>query len=99
MSPPTGLWLRLRECGSPCKAGVGGAHPGVMSNQLLALVAGVGEPAVVAGDAVRLLLRLDILAPVEGLLTVVAVEPVTHVAPPPARSPATHGIHKVTNGS
>lgn len=54
-------------------------HPGVVSDELLALVAGVGEEAVVAGDAVGLLVRLDVLAAVQRLLAVVAVEAVGHL--------------------
>lgn len=49
-----------------------------MANQLLALIAGVGEEAVVAGDAVGAVVGLDVLAAVQGLLAVVAVEAVGH---------------------
>lgn len=39
-------------------------HPAVMADQLLALVAGVGEVCVVAGDAVWAIVHLDVLAPI-----------------------------------
>lgn len=41
------------------------AHPCVVAYQLLALVAGVGEKAVVAGDAVGAVVGLDVLAAVQ----------------------------------
>lgn len=49
-----------------------------MAYQLLALVAGVGEKAVVAGDAVGAVVGLDVLATIQRLLAVVAVETVCH---------------------
>lgn len=55
-------------------------HPAVVADQLLALVAGVGEVRVVAGDAVRAVVHLDVLAPVQGLLAVVTVEALCHGA-------------------
>lgn len=55
-----------------------GTHPGVVADQLLALVARVGEEAVVARDAVGAVVRLDVLAAVQGLFAVVAVEAVGH---------------------
>lgn len=54
-------------------------HPGVVGDELLALVTGVGEEAVVAGDAVGVVVRLDVLAAVQRLLAVVAVEAVGHL--------------------
>lgn len=53
-------------------------HPRVVADQLFALVARVGEEVVVARDAVGALVRLDVLAAVQGLLAVVAVETVRH---------------------
>lgn len=49
-----------------------------MADDLLALLAGVGVQAVVAGDAVRLVLHLDVLASAQGLVAVPAVETVAH---------------------
>lgn len=54
------------------------SHLGVVANDLLTFLAGVGVQAVVAGDAVRFLLHLDVLASVQGLVTVSAVEAVAH---------------------
>lgn len=55
-------------------------HSAVVADELFALVAGVGEVGVVAGDAVRAVVHLDVLAPVQGLLAVVAVEALGHGA-------------------
>lgn len=51
-----------------------------MAYQLLALIAGVGKKAVVAGDAVWILLRLDVLPSIQGFFAVVAIEALTHVS-------------------
>lgn len=56
----------------------GGAHLVIVADDLLALLAGVGVQAVVAGDAVRLVLHLDVLASAQGLVAVLAVEAVAH---------------------
>lgn len=55
-------------------------HPRIMAYQLLALIAGVGEQAVVAGDAVWILLCLDVLSSIQGLFAVVTVKTLTHVS-------------------
>ncbi len=49
-----------------------------MTDDLFTLLAGVGIQAVVAGDAVRVVLHLDVLASAQGLVAVFAVEAVTH---------------------
>lgn len=49
-----------------------------MTDDFLTLLAGFGVQAVIARDAVRLLLHLDIFASAQGLLTVFAVKLVTH---------------------
>lgn len=49
-----------------------------MADDFFTFLAGVGVQAVVAGDAVRVLLHLDVLASVQGLVAVLAVEPFTH---------------------
>lgn len=54
------------------------SHPCVVANQLLALFTGVGEKAVIAGDAVGAVFRLDVLAAIQGLLAVVTVEAIGH---------------------
>lgn len=51
-----------------------------MAYQLLALIAGVGKQAVIAGDAVRILLCLNVLPSVQGFFAVVAIESLTHVS-------------------
>lgn len=66
--------------GAPCPAAGPRPHPAVVADQLFALIAGVGEVRVVAGDAVRAVVHLDVLAPVQGLLAVVAVEALCHGA-------------------
>lgn len=57
---------------------MGGAHLVIVADDLLALLAGVGMQAVVAGDAVRFVLHLDVLASAQGLVAVLAVEAVAH---------------------
>lgn len=52
----------------------------VVSDDLLTLLAGVGVQLVVAGDAVRLGLHLDVFASVQGLVAVLAIEAVAHDA-------------------
>lgn len=54
--------------------------PAVVSNELLALVTGVGKVGVIAGDAERTAIALDVLAPVKRLLAAGTVEAVCHVA-------------------
>lgn len=54
------------------------AHLCVVSNYLFAFLAGVGVQAVVAGDAVGIVLRQDVLASIQGLVAVFTVEPITH---------------------
>ncbi len=49
-----------------------------MTDDFFTLLAGVGIQAVVAGDAVRAVLYLDVFASAQGLVAVLAVEPVTH---------------------
>lgn len=49
-----------------------------MTDDFFALLARVGMQPVVAGDAVRVVLHLDVFASTQGLLTVLAVEAVTH---------------------
>lgn len=56
----------------------GAAHLVIVADDLLALLAGVGVQAVVAGDAVRFVLHLDVLASAQGLVAVPAVEAVAH---------------------
>lgn len=51
-----------------------------MAYQLLAFIAGVGKQAVVAGDTVRIVLRLDILPSIQGFFAVVAIKALTHVS-------------------
>lgn len=53
-------------------------HSRIMAYQLLALIAGVGKQAVVAGDAVRILLGLNVLPSVQGFFAVVAIESLAH---------------------
>lgn len=57
-----------------------------MTNQLFALITGVGEQAVIARDAVRVVLRLDVLPAIQGLLAVVTVKALAHVAPNSSQS-------------
>lgn len=54
------------------------AHLGIMTNDFFTFLAGFGVQAVVAGDAVRRVLHLDVFASAQGLLAVFAVELVTH---------------------
>lgn len=54
--------------------------PAVVANQLLALITGIGEVSIIAGDAVWAIVHLDVLAPIQGLLAVVAVEALGHGA-------------------
>lgn len=49
-----------------------------MTDDVFTFLAGVGIQAVVAGDAVGVVLHLDVLASVEGLVAVFAVKPFTH---------------------
>lgn len=49
-----------------------------MADDFFAFLAGVGVQAVVAGDAVRVVLHLDVLASAQGLVAVFAVEALTH---------------------
>lgn len=49
-----------------------------MADELLTLLAGVGEQAVVAGDAVRTVLHLDVFASTQGLLALLAAQLVAH---------------------
>lgn len=49
-----------------------------MTDDFFTFLAGVGIQAVVAGDAVRAVLHLDVFASTQGLVAVFAVEPVTH---------------------
>lgn len=51
-----------------------------MTNDFFTFLAGVGVQAVVAGDAVRVVLHLDVFASVQGLVAVFAVKAVTHGA-------------------
>lgn len=51
---------------------------GIMADDFFTFLAGVGVQAVVAGDAVRLVLHLDVFASAQGLVAVFAVELVTH---------------------
>lgn len=53
-------------------------HLVIVADDLLALLAGVGMQPVVAGDAVRFVLHLDVLASAQGLVAVLAVEAVAH---------------------
>lgn len=53
-------------------------HLRVVSDELFTLLAGVGVQALVAGDAVRTVLHLDVFASTEGLLAVLAAELVAH---------------------
>lgn len=54
--------------------------PAVVADQLLALITGIGEVSIIAGDAVWAIVHLDVLAPIQGLLAVVAVEALGHGA-------------------
>lgn len=49
-----------------------------MADDFFTFLAGVGIQAVVAGDAVRVVLHLDVFASAQGLVAVFAVEAVTH---------------------
>ena len=51
-----------------------------MADQLFALITGVGKVGIIAGDAVRAVVHLDVLAPIQGLLAVVAVKALCHGA-------------------
>lgn len=53
-------------------------HLRVVADELFTLLAGVGVQALVAGDAVRPVLHLDVFASTEGLLAVFAAELVAH---------------------
>lgn len=64
-------WLHVRSCQNA-------SHPRVMANQLFTLITSVWEQAVVTWDAVRAVVWLDVLAAIQGLLAVVAVETVGH---------------------
>lgn len=55
-------------------------HPAVVADQLLALITCIGKVGIVAGDAVGAIVHLDVLAPIQGLLAVVAVETLGHGA-------------------
>ena len=55
-------------------------HPAVVADQLLALITGIGEVSIIAGEAVWAIVHLDVLAPIQGLLAVVAVEALGHGA-------------------
>lgn len=50
-----------------------------MTDDFFTFLAGVGVQTVVAGDAVRVVLHLDVFASTQGLVAVFAVELVTHV--------------------
>lgn len=52
----------------------------VVADQLFALITGVGKVGVIAGDAVWAVVHLDVLAPIQGLLAVVAVKALCHGA-------------------
>lgn len=54
------------------------AHLVIVANHLVALLAGVGVQAVIAGDAVRFVLHLDVLATAQRLVAVLAVKTVAH---------------------
>lgn len=49
-----------------------------MTDDFFTFLAGLGVQAVIAGDAVRVVLHLDVLASIQGLVAVFAVEAVTH---------------------
>lgn len=49
-----------------------------MADELFTLLAGVGVQALVAGDAVRPVLHLDVSASTEGLLAALAAQLVAH---------------------
>lgn len=49
-----------------------------MTDDFFTFLAGVGIQAVVAGDAVRVVLHRDVFASAQGLVAVFAVELVTH---------------------
>lgn len=49
-----------------------------MADDFFTFLAGVGVQAVVAGDAVRVVVHLDVFASAQGLVAVLAVESVTH---------------------
>lgn len=66
------------------------AHLCIVSNYFFAFLAGVGVQAVVAGDAVGIVLRQDVLASIQGLVAVFTVEPIAHddassLSRPPAK--------------
>lgn len=50
-----------------------------MTDDFFTFLAGVGVQAVVAGDAVRVVLHRDVFTSTQGLVAVFAVELVTHV--------------------
>lgn len=50
----------------------------VVADELFTLLAGVGVEAVVAGDAVRTVLHLDVFASTEGLLALFAAKLIAH---------------------
>lgn len=50
----------------------------VVADELFTLLAGVGVQAVVAGDAVRTVLHLDVFASTEGLLALFAAKLIAH---------------------
>lgn len=52
--------------------------PSVVPNQLFALVTSVGEETVVAWDAVRAVVRLDVLPTIQGFFTVVTIKAIRH---------------------
>jgi len=49
-----------------------------VADDLFTFLAGVGEHPVVAGDAVGVVLHLDVFASAQGLVAVLAVEALTH---------------------
>ena len=49
------------------------AYLGIMADDFFTLLAGFGIQAVVAGDAVGLLLHLDVFSPAQGLVACFAV--------------------------
>lgn len=54
------------------------SYLGIVADDFFTFLAGVGVQAVVAGDAVGIVLHLDVLASVQRLVAVMAVESVTH---------------------
>lgn len=64
----------------PCPAVGSHTHSAVVADQLFAFVTGVGKVGIVAGDAVRAIVHLDVLAAIQGLLAVVAVKTLCHGA-------------------